>query len=172
MKLARTLGAGIIAGFVVVALSVIVAGLLRYDGAVRAGIERGGLRAIPWVGWVGMALFSMVGAVAFAIAYALVFELITRRAGAMMGAAIGVGHGVGVWLGIGLLSWFFPGPSQHFDDALFILFNSTWAIAGFILVHVVYGATVGAVYGSPRRKSAVQMRIASRELDLTAKGGE
>ena len=104
----------------------------------------------PWV--MGFLLHLLIGAAA-ALAYAVVFEAAVQRSGLLIGSGLGLCHGLlaGLMMSgipamnpLALGTGSAPGPFlQNLHLGPFI----------FLLLHCLFGATVGIVYGRPLQRS-------------------
>jgi hypothetical protein len=87
---------------------------------------------------VHLAFSGLVG-----IAYAAAFELIAQRASWRLGVLVSIAHSVIAWAGITFVSGVRP-----FGTSLVHLFTPGEAtFLAFAVVHAIYGAVVGGVYG-------------------------
>jgi len=95
---------------------------------------------------VGFALHLLIGAVA-GLVYAAGFEYGVQRSGALVGAGFGVAHG----LMAGLFMSAIPAMNPLIPDTLsapgVFLESIHFGPVVFILLHVAFGAVMGAVYG-------------------------
>jgi zinc transporter ZupT len=170
LKVRRALAAGFFGALA--AVIVALAGwwlLRRFDPTVRAAASLAALSVLPWLGWVAVVPTAVAGGTVLAVFYALAFEFVTRRAGWWIGAGLGVANVAAVWLGVGLLSWMFPGVAEYFAQELFVLFDSIAAVIGYVAVHLVYGALVGTLYGTPLHEPDEKGIVTWRELSPTKK---
>ena len=98
---------------------------------------------------VGTMAHFMNGVI-FAIIYALLFTVL-GHAGWAWGLVFGGVHGVMAGLVMGMMHVVHPnmGPGKELPDlGLFARNISPMAPAGLIMLHLVYGAIVGAIYAS------------------------
>jgi len=165
VKTGRAITAGIVGGIIVV-IALIVVGwitgassdLCRLGGVILTG-------RLDVVGWLAGALAQLVIAIIAAIDYAVIFEFVTRRAGPLIGLAVAVPHVIVAGLAMGFL------PAAPMIDAgigppgAFMEFRGPWVIVTFVLAHLVFGALVGKLYGSPRHSP---VRASYRWTEITA----
>lgn len=155
MKSGRALVAGLAAAL---AMSAAMA-LLRVAG-IRIDLESMlGSLVIPAAGemrWTaGFALHLALGAL-IAWFYAAGFEFAVQRAGILVGSGLGLSHGLLVGLftsGIADMSPFVS--TLHSPPGPFFVHAASHALVGplaFMLLHVLYGAIVGWLYGDPLQK--------------------
>ena len=103
----------------------------------------------PWL--AGFLMHLLVGAVA-GLVYAVIFEMAIQRSGAIVGAGLGLCHGLLAGLmmsgipAMNPLAWgtqSAPGP---------FLQNLHLGPIVFVLLHCLFGAVTGVVYGPPLQK--------------------
>jgi hypothetical protein len=148
MKIIRAVLAGILG-----ALAMSLAMFLLRLGGININLEAllGTLFAADGSAWLqGFLLHIGIGAIA-GLVYAAVFEMAVQRAGLAVGAGLGLCHGLlaGLMMSgipamapleVGMQA---PGPflqNLHFGPIL------------FVLLHILFGATVGLAYGHPLQK--------------------
>lgn len=98
---------------------------------------------------VGLSAHFMNGVI-FAVIYALLFTVL-GRAGWTWGLVFGAVHGVMAGLAMGMMHVVHPnmGPGKELPVlGLFAKNISPMAPAGLIMLHLVYGAIVGAIYAA------------------------
>jgi hypothetical protein len=100
--------------------------------------------------WIAGCVVQLVAAAVAAIIYAVIFEFVMNHASAATGALIAVPHAVVAGLAVGFL------PAARLIDAgtlppgAFMEYRGAAVLAGFIVAHLAFGATVGALYGGTR----------------------
>ena len=83
-----------------------------------------------------------------ALIYAWGFEHVTHRAGAVMGAGFGAIHSVIGGLFMGLMPMMHPMiPEQMPAPGVFMSNMGAMGVMAEIVLHVLYGMVVGAIYG-------------------------
>jgi len=164
IKFRDALFGGLYGSIAVVLLTGVALLLVRFVPALAKVSERAELVPITIWDRLILAAVAVVGGVVIAVLYALIFEFVTRRAGWLIGAAIGAGHGAVIWLGAAVIAWSFPHIVDAFPGELSLLFDSFVVIAGFLTLHIVYGAIVGRIYGPPGHSAAVGTRVKWREV--------
>jgi hypothetical protein len=99
----------------------------------------------------GLALHLLAGGVT-AIVYAVVFEYAVQRAGPWVGAGLGLANGMMAGLFMSAIPAMNPlipesvaSPGAFFENVPFGPFL-------FLFLHVVFGAVVGLLYGTPLQK--------------------
>jgi len=80
--------------------------------------------------------------------YAVGFEYIMRRAGWAIGLGFGVIHTLIAGIGLGLMPAMHPlMPEIMPAPGAFMANLGTMGIAAFVILHLIYGAIVGTMYG-------------------------
>jgi len=153
----------------VVLLAGIFTLLVRFVPSLAMTSARAEVTPITMSGRLGLAGVVVCGGLVIAAVYAFMFEFVVRRAGWLVGAVIGLGHAAVVWLGAGIAARLFPDIADTLAGDLSLLFDSVLAIAAFVLLHVVYGAIVGAMYGTPKHSASDSTRVAWREYSPARK---
>lgn len=102
------------------------------------------------VAWgVGFVMHLMISAL-IALLYAWAFEHVAHRAGAGVGALFGLVHAVIAGLAMGMVPAIHPLiPEMLAAPGAFLLHIPMGPVA-LVLLHVLYGAVVGAIYGPVR----------------------
>ncbi len=147
MKVRRALFSGVI-GSVLVLILVWMGGRLGDADADLAALTAAVLfRNAAGAAWVGGFVAQLiVGAIA-GVVYCGIFELVTERAGAWIGLAVAIPHAIIAGLAVGFL------PAHRMLDAgvappgAFYEFRGAWCIAAFVLAHLAFGCSIGAMYG-------------------------
>ena len=142
-------------GVIAAALMTLVLAILRLLGipanlammlGTMVGLAPG---AVAWT--VGFIVHLAAGGV-FGLLYAALFEGVLRAAGAGRGALIGLVHGVLSGLFLGLIPALHPQVPEILPAPGVFLLGLGWVAAVvFVLLHVIFGAIVGAAYGPTRR---------------------
>jgi hypothetical protein len=135
----QVVGIGIVAGLVTTLFYHILRGI-GWTGLNLAMIWgqlfTGRSDQMAW--WIGFLIFLALSSVA-ALVYSAVFRS-ARRSGAGIGLSLGFIH----WAISGVLIGFLP---DRLGNAGFFLLNTSFATAWiFLLSHLVYGSTVGALF--------------------------
>jgi hypothetical protein len=102
-----------------------------------------------WV--VGFGIHVMIGAVA-GLVYAAVFEMAVQRSGPVVGAGLGLCHGLLAGLMMSGIPAMNPLAEEIRSAPGPFLQNLQFGPFVFVLLHVVFGAVVGMVYGAPVQK--------------------
>lgn len=148
MKTLRAAFAGV-AGALAMSLAMFV---LRSSG-VNVGLEAllgtvvdAPVGLDPWT--IGFVIHLSIGAIA-GLMYAVIFEMAVQRAGLLVGAGLGLCHG----LLAGLMMSGIPAmnPLTEMDRSVpgAFLQNVSFGPFIFVLLHILFGVTVGVVYGRP-----------------------
>jgi hypothetical protein len=103
----------------------------------------------PWTG--GFILHLVVGGMA-GMAYAFMFEVALQRSGPLMGAGIGLAHGMFAGLLMSGIPAMNPLDPHTTSAPGAFLSNMTLGPVMYLLLHCIYGATVGTLYGAPIQK--------------------
>jgi hypothetical protein len=90
----------------------------------------------------GFALHLVISGL-IGVAYAYAFELLAHRASWRLGVVISIAHSVIGWAGVTLISEVKPLA----PDLVRLFTPGESAFLCFAVVHAIYGAVVGAVYG-------------------------
>jgi len=113
---------------------------------------------------IGFVIHLMVSG-AIALLYAWGFENITHRSGWLMGGSFSIIHIVIAGVVFGLLPMIHPRmPSPISSPGAFMSNLGMIGTVAFVLIHVIYGVVVGAMYGSvlhPRPSSTASRPLAS-----------
>jgi hypothetical protein len=105
---------------------------------------------------VGFAIHLLIGGV-LALVYAWAFEHITHRAGLLVGVGFGLVHAVIAGLGNTLVPAIHPMiPERMPAPGAFMANLGTMGIVAEFVLHAVYGAIVGTLYGPVVRDRAPQ----------------
>lgn len=98
-----------------------------------------------WI--VGFVMHLMLGGV-FALGYAWAFENLLHRAGAGAGALLGLPHVLAAGLAMGLIPMLHPLiPEQMSAPGVFMSSLGAMGVVAEVVLHVIYGAVVGVLYG-------------------------
>jgi hypothetical protein len=148
MKLWRAVVAGLVGCVVVIAAMTIAGAMSGTDAdlcALTGAVITGRTGAMSWL--VGC-LAQVVVAIIAALVYAVVFEWIVRRAGALVGLAIAVPHAMIAGIVIGFLPVSGMMNAGIAAPGAFLEYRGWAAIVTFVFAHLVFGAIVGALYGT------------------------
>ena len=127
------------------------------------------LGGIPLYGAHGSSLLVsgvlqlIIGAVS-SLLYALVFEYIMSWADWKLGGTLGLMHAAVGGLVVAYLPLLHTDPSPRTVPGAFLSFLGWGMVLAFLAAHVVYGAIVGAWYGSLRRIVSQRSEVRWREL--------
>lgn len=101
---------------------------------------------IAWI--VGLLMHLMISGL-IALAYAWAFENVMHKAGAATGALVSLAHIViaGVFMGAILPVMHPLVPEQMGGPGYFMANLGAMGIMAFVLLHLMFGAIVGAMYG-------------------------
>ncbi len=100
--------------------------------------------------WMSGFILHLVIGVVMALLYAFVFELL-QNWGTLIGGGLGLAHGLMAGLFMSAIPAMNPIiPNAHAPGAF--LAHVQYGPALFLLLHFIYGATVGLVYGPPLHK--------------------
>jgi hypothetical protein len=104
---------------------------------------------------LGLAMHLLISG-AIAVIYAWGFETVTHRSGAAVGAAFGVVHALLGGLFMGTMPAMHPlMPDVMAPPGAFMSNLGTMGVMAEILLHVLYGSVVGAMYTSAPSRAAV-----------------
>ncbi len=96
---------------------------------------------------IGLVVHLMMGA-AFAVAYAWLFEHVIHRGGWTTGALVAIPHIVVAGLMMGVIPMIHPlMPNPVTPPGLFMSALGPMGVGAMVMLHLIFGATVGAVYG-------------------------
>jgi hypothetical protein len=164
MRWRAALRAGLLGSIAIVVLLAASVILLKFGQQSVDDLTPDALSQLPTWALFAFALFMTLWGTVFGLGYALIFEFVLQRAGWLFGALLGFGHATVVWLGLALLVWWFPQFAQLFPGDLSFLFQTA---GGFVLmwaVHMLYGAIVGAAYGTPLHEPQTRTQVRWREV--------
>lgn len=100
-----------------------------------------------WGTWVLGFMVHLTLAALVAVVYAWVFEYLVHRAGWRVGLSVGLVHTVAAGLLMGLVPLVHPMmPGRMPAPGVFLASRGIGAVAVFVVLHLVYGATVGGLY--------------------------
>ena len=151
MKTGRALLAGM-AGAAVMSIAMFLARLAGIPVSLEAMLGSILFPDNSSAAWLaGLVMHLAVGA-CVALLYATAFEFATQRSGWIMGAAFGVAHG----LMAGLFMSAIPAMNPLIPGIVAapgpFLSNISYGPALFLLLHALFGATVGLVYGHAQHR--------------------
>lgn len=105
--------------------------------------------ATTWL--IGFAIHLMISGL-IALIYAWGFEHLTHRAGWLVGAGFGLIHALIAGLVMGMMPAMHPMmPEQMPPPGAYMSNLGTMGIMAEFMLHLVYGAIVGAIYGPVRQ---------------------
>jgi len=86
---------------------------------------------------------------AIALIYAWAFEHLTHRAGWLVGVGFGVVHAIIAGVVMGMMPMMHPRmPNPVMPPGAFLSNLGTMGVVAEFMLHMVYGAVVGAMYGA------------------------
>jgi len=146
MKLTRALLAGAVGAIAMSLASIIVrlAGIPVNLESLLGSLLDTRSPAAQWA--IGFLLHLLIGACT-GIGYAVVFEWAVQRSGAMVGAGLGLCHGLMAGLLMSSIPAMNPLGTARFTAPGPFLQNLSFGPIMFVLLHCLYGACVGLVYG-------------------------
>jgi len=99
-----------------------------------------------WI--IGFVMHLMISG-AIALVYAWGFEHVTHRAGWLVGAGFGIAHAVIAGLVMGMMPMMHPRmPDPVMAPGAYMSALGTMGVVAEFMLHMVYGAVVGAMYGA------------------------
>jgi hypothetical protein len=102
--------------------------------------------ATAWI--IGFVMHLMISG-AIALIYAWAFEHITHRAGWLLGAGFGIVHAIIGGMVMGMMPMMHPRmPNPIMPPGAFMSSMGTMGVVAEFVLHMVYGAVVGAMYGA------------------------
>jgi hypothetical protein len=147
MRTARAIGFGVLGAC---AISVTSAGLRALGLPIQLELLLGtltGLAPSPSAFFLGLCIHLAIGG-AFGLLYGWLFERVWEHGGAGTGMILGVIHAALIGMVVGLTPQFHPlVPYVLPDPGPFFANGGAAGVIGFFLIHVLYGAIVGAGYG-------------------------
>jgi hypothetical protein len=164
MNMRRAIIAGLIGGVLAIAIVRGAAWLSGGEGDLCALLGAVVTGREGTAGWIAGCVMQLVAAVAAAVIYAMIFEFVMNHASAAAGALIAVPHAIVAGLAVGFL------PASRLIDAgtmppgAFMEYRGMAVLAGFIVAHLAFGATVGVMYGNVRHA------VAAITLDIRSSG--
>lgn len=97
---------------------------------------------------IGFVMHLMISG-AIALIYAWGFEHVTHRAGWLVGAGFGIIHAIIAGMVMGMMPMMHPRmPNPISPPGAFLSNLGTMGIVAEFVLHVIYGAVVGAIYGA------------------------
>ena len=148
MSYGRAFGAGVVGGIV---MSIGLA-MGRAMGMSGANLEMmlgtmPGFQPSGGVWLLGFMMHLMISG-AIALIYAWGFEHVTHKAGAVVGTGFGVIHAIIGGMAMGMMPLIHPLiPEQMPAPGAFMSSMGMMGVMAEIVLHMIYGATVGALYG-------------------------
>jgi len=97
---------------------------------------------------IGFVMHLMISG-AIALIYAWAFEHVTHRAGWLVGAGFGIVHAIIAGMVMGMMPMMHPRmPNPVMPPGAFLSNLGTMGVVAEFMLHMVYGAVVGAMYGA------------------------
>lgn len=97
---------------------------------------------------IGFVMHLMLSG-AIALIYAWAFEHVTHRAGWLVGAGFGIVHAIIAGMVMGMMPMMHPRmPNPVMPPGAFLSNLGTMGVVAEFMLHMVYGAVVGAMYGA------------------------
>jgi len=97
---------------------------------------------------IGFVMHLMISG-AIALIYAWGFEHVTHRAGWLVGAGFGIVHAIIAGMVMGMMPMMHPRmPDPISPPGAFLANLGTMGVVAEFVLHVIYGAVVGAIYGA------------------------
>lgn len=157
MKLSRAIVGGLIGGVAVMAIVWLAGWATGGDGDLSALLGAVITHDDGLLAWTSGCVVQLVVAVIAAIAYAAIFEWVVRRGGAIVGLVVAMGHVIVAGLAVGFLPVDGIVAAGLQPPAAFMEYRGLWVLAAFVLAHLMFGISVGAMYGhtihaAPRAK--------------------
>lgn len=146
MNLSRAFTAGVL-GAAAMSVLLFIGRQVGMDVSIESMMGTLFLPPGPTAFWVGLAMHLMISGL-IALVYAWAFETVTRRASAGLGAAFALVHVLiaGVVMG-GMIPVVHPLiPEQMPGPGYFLSNHGSMGTAAFVVLHLVFGAIVGAMY--------------------------
>jgi len=104
---------------------------------------------------IGLVVHLMMG-VAFAVAYAWLFEQVAHRGNWTTGALVAIPHIVFAGLMMGAIPMFHPlMPNPMAPPGVFMSGLGAMGVGAMVMLHLIFGAIVGGVYGDVRKTGHV-----------------
>lgn len=147
MKTGRAFMAGALGGLVMTVLTAIARAMgmqvnLEMLLGTMFGLSPG---SAAWV--LGLVMHLMISGL-IALLYAFGFERVTHRAGAGIGAAFSFIHMVIAGVFMGVIPMMHPlVPEQLPAPGAFMVNMGAMGVGAFVMLHLIYGAIVGGIYG-------------------------
>lgn len=147
MKTGKAFLAGVVGGAVMSAVMWMARTLMGMD--VKLELMLGTMFMEPGTAaWVVGFVMHLVISGLIALAYAWAFENVLHRAGAGAGALVSVVHILIGGLFMGMMPAMHPlVPEMMPGPGFFMLNLGVTGLVAFVMLHVIYGAIVGAMYG-------------------------
>ncbi|MDT7858370.1 hypothetical protein RQM47_17100 [Rubrivirga sp. S365] len=156
MKTGKAFLAGVVGGAVMSAIMFMARTVMGMDVKLElllgtmVGLQPG---TTAWI--VGFVMHLMISGL-IALAYAWAFENVLHRANAGAGVMVSVVHIVVAGVFMGLMPMMHPlVPEQMEGPGFFMLGLGVMGLVAFVMLHVIFGAIVGAMYGPALHGSAV-----------------
>lgn len=144
------LGAGVMSGIMAMARGMgMMVNLEQMLGTMTGMMPSGTTFAI------GLVVHLMMGAT-FAVAYAWLFERVAHRGRWTTGALVAIPHIVLVGLMMGAIPMMHPlMPNPMAPPGVFMSGLGPMGVGAMVMLHVIFGAVVGGVYGDVRNPGHV-----------------
>ncbi len=98
--------------------------------------------------WVIGFVIHLILSGAIALIYAWGFEHVTHRAGWLVGAGFGIIHAIIAGMFMGMVPMIHPRmPTPVAPPGAFLSNMGTMGVVALFMLHIIYGAVVGAMYG-------------------------
>jgi hypothetical protein len=154
MKAGKALIAGVVGGVAMTVLAWLVrlAGLQMNAEMMLGSMMSSSPGATTWL--IGFMIHLMISAL-IALAYAWGFERVTHRAGVVVGLGFAVIHVIIAGMVMAMIPAMHPMiPEQMPAPGAFMANMGGTFVALFVIEHLLYGAIVGALYGSVQQPAA------------------
>lgn len=159
MKFSRVVLAGVI-GAVLVYAMVRVAGALTSMPADLCELLGSSITSTVSVwAWLLGGVAQLVLGIVASFVYASIFEWVTQRAGAPIGLIVSLAHAVVAGVSIGFL------PAGRLIGAglappgAFMEYRGSVVVVAFVVAHLAFGTTIGALYGRPRHEISTRRTV-------------
>lgn len=146
MKFGRAFGAGVVGGIV---MSIMLAAARMMGMQANLEMMEGTmlLNAGPAAFWLGMMMHLVISGV-IGLIYGWAFESVTHKAGWGMGASFGVVHAILAGMFMGMMPMMHPRMPPMNPPGWFMANLGMMGVVAVFVLHIIYGAVVGGVYGT------------------------
>ena len=150
MKVGRAITAGLVGGVAMTALGWLVR---QFGLEMNAEMMLGTMTSAPGVtAWIIGFMMHLLLSALIALLYAWGFERVTHRAGAAIGLGFAVIHVLVAGVVMAMIPAMHPMiPEQMPAPGAFLSAMGGTFVGLFLIEHLLYGATVGALYGPVER---------------------